>query len=433
MPVNYMTAIAATVETNSNTITITGESVDFSKIDENYVVLLDNGLYVMPVVSGTVFDANGDSTLTLVEPWLGAALNHKKLLVIHVFAKIYESVAAMTALNEVTRGILLKLENVLSATTPTLEIAVGSTATIQTVPYGFVLAQVTALIDQLNSLVGSVLAPSKAIFFALAEQRKRESAGSGFAEWGNHVHEKKSAYYDHINEGLYVRSPQFLDGDYTNSLLFGRQGSLGEGVSLTESPLVNVNGYEISVSDVLNLSSNNFIKLPSAPDGLDKSDGTRYIDLAAAIIDGGTSLSHSVLSRQDFVFLEVWHEKISEKDIVVPLGNVQYGGTSLYGIGMNPLSTYGVPQGYSAFGHWDTNTEGRGRQWSTIDAASKTLFIQDHQNNIYSDNGELIQVRYRIRVVKGLGDDWDIDFNKNLYQDEGNLQYVHAQGKLTTI
>ncbi|NQY65004.1 MAG: hypothetical protein HRT38_14985, partial [Alteromonadaceae bacterium] len=405
----------------------------FSKIDENYVVLLDIGRYVMPVVSGTVFDANGDSTLTLVEPWLGAALNHKKLLVIPVFAKIYESVAAMTALNEVTRGILLKLENVLSATTPTLEIAVGSTATIQTVPYGFVLAQVTALIDQLNSLVGSVLAPSKAIFFALAEQRKRESAGSGFAEWGNHVHEKKSAYYDHINEGLYVRSPQFLDGDYTNSLLFGRQGSLGEGVSLTESPLVNVNGYEISVSDVLNLSSNNFIKLPSAPDGLDKSDGTRYIDLAAAIIDGGTSLSHSVLSRQDFVFLEVWHEKISEKDIVVPLGNVQYGGTSLYGIGMNPLSTYGVPQGYSAFGHWDTNTEGRGRQWSTIDAASKTLFIQDHQNNIYSDNGELIQVRYRIRVVKGLGDDWDIDFNKNLYQDEGNLQYVHAQGKLSTI
>jgi hypothetical protein len=150
--INYMTATAATLQTSSSTITVTGESVDFSKIDDNYVVLLDNGLYVMPVLSGSSFDGSGNSTLTLTEPWQGAPLTNKKLLVLPVFAKVYESVAAMTALNDVTRGILLKLEDLLTATSPTLDVRVGTSATISTVPYGYLADQVQANIDSLNAL-----------------------------------------------------------------------------------------------------------------------------------------------------------------------------------------------------------------------------------------------------------------------------------------
>jgi hypothetical protein len=150
--INYMTATAATLQTSSSTITVTGESVDFSKIDDNYVVLLDNGLYVMPVLSGSSFDGSGNSTLTLVEPWQGAPLTNKKLLVLPVFAKVYESVTAMTALNDVTRGILLKLKDLLTATSPTLDVQVGTSATISAVPYGYLANQVQSTIDSLNAL-----------------------------------------------------------------------------------------------------------------------------------------------------------------------------------------------------------------------------------------------------------------------------------------
>jgi hypothetical protein len=153
--INYMTATAATLQTNSSTITVTGESVDFSKIDENYLVLLDNGLYVMPVISGTTFNDSGTSTLTLTESWQGAPLTNKKLLVLPVFAKIYETVATMSALNDVTRGILMNLKDLLTSTSPTLELQVGTTATINTIPYGYLANQVQSAIDSLNDLADS--------------------------------------------------------------------------------------------------------------------------------------------------------------------------------------------------------------------------------------------------------------------------------------
>lgn len=110
-----------------------------------------------------------------------------------------------------------------------------------------------------------------------------------------------------------------------------------------------------------------------------------------------------ITSRQDFTFLESFHEKISDKDVVYPLGNVQYGASSWEGV---TLSNTVVAQGYSAFGEWDTSTKGYGVVWSTLSDADKAKFLQDPENNIYNDDGELIQVRYRVRVVEGLGDEW---------------------------
>ena len=114
-----------------------------------------------------------------------------------------------------------------------------------------------------------------------------------------------------------------------------------------------------------------------------------------------------ITSRKDLVFLETWHEKISDKDVVYPLGNVQYGGTTFDGMTMD-LSPSGIAQGYSAFGEWDTATNGRGHQWTTLTDTQKKKFIDNPENNIYYDSeaDELIQVRYRIRVVEGKGDDW---------------------------
>ncbi|RJE78141.1 hypothetical protein BGP78_06420 [Pseudoalteromonas sp. MSK9-3] len=120
-----------------------------------------------------------------------------------------------------------------------------------------------------------------------------------------------------------------------------------------------------------------------------------------------TSTESVITSRKDLVFLESWHEKISDKDVVYPLGNVQYGGTTFDGMTMD-LSPSGIAQGYSAFGEWDTAINGRGHRWTTLIDSEKKKFIDNPENNIYYDSeaDELIQVRYRIRVVEGKGDNW---------------------------
>ncbi|MBQ4864472.1 hypothetical protein J8L98_22530 [Pseudoalteromonas sp. MMG013] len=142
-----------------------------------------------------------------------------------------------------------------------------------------------------------------------------------------------------------------------------------------------------------------------------------------------------ITSRKDLVFLESWHETVSEKDLFVPLGNVQYGAASFgNGMALNKLTDYDIAQGYCAFGEWDTVTQGYGRRWSEMSEARKKEMIDNPENNIYFDSevGELIQVRYRIRVVEGLGDDWgDVSLIGSSAINYSNRRFVAPQGKST--
>ena len=110
-----------------------------------------------------------------------------------------------------------------------------------------------------------------------------------------------------------------------------------------------------------------------------------------------------ITTRKDFCFLETWHEAIDEHDLWNPLGNVQFSANSFDGI---VLSDTLIAQSYSAFDKWDTTTKGYGKYWSTMTVAEKTVAIQNSENNIYFDakTGRYIQVKYRIRVIEGVGD-----------------------------
>lgn len=123
------------------------------------------------------------------------------------------------------------------------------------------------------------------------------------------------------------------------------------------------------------------------------------------------STEQVITSRQDLCFLETWHEKVTgtgSKDIVCARGNVQDASSTYEGISLVDLTSIGVGQGFSAFGEWDTATVGKGVKWSTLPDADKKIFLSKAENNIYLDeSGELIQVRYRIRVVEGKGDLWE--------------------------
>lgn len=138
------------------------------------------------------------------------------------------------------------------------------------------------------------------------------------------------------------------------------------------------------------------------------------------------------LSRQDLVFLESWHEKISDKDVVYPYGNVQFGATTFGTLTSTQLklsTTLSIGQGYGAFGEWDTTNRGYAAVWSTLSATHKREMIANRWNNIYlADDGEYVQIRYRVRVVKGLGDSWSNKTTELIFVESGTAYLAETGG-----
>ena len=244
--------------------------------------------------------------------------------------------------------------------------------------------------------------PTRAEFEAFAERVRRAMAGSGFVEWGS-----CRSGYPVIQNGMWIL--RFNNTDY---LYIG---------NATDSSIVSVNGYLLKLSfyeegkDIGRIRAE-FPSPPSSPDQL---------------------------YRQDLVFLECWHEDVSEKDIVFPYGNVHYrsdlynapDGTSF---STTSITDLGIAQGYSAFGQWDSDTVGRGIRWSSLTEEQKKSFASDPWNNIYVDGDKVIQVRYRIRVVSSPSDvsgKWHIleDLGLYWYYVSGDPlnKFVIPQGKKT--
>ena len=136
---------------------------------------------------------------------------------------------------------------------------------------------------------------------------------------------------------------------------------------------------------------------------------TELVILLNSTVDGYIEFDNiavypaDAISRSDLVFLESWHEDIAEKNIVYPLGNVQYlGGNTdeLTGIANGSFSGF---ETYSLFGKWQTPSTliGKGYVWSNLTEAQKKAFIANPENNCYLDGDKVIQVRFRVRVLMG--------------------------------
>ena len=144
------------------------------------------------------------------------------------------------------------------------------------------------------------------------------------------------------------------------------------------------------------------------------------------------------ISRSDLVFLESWHEDVSEKDFVYPLGNVQYLGGVTDGMGAIVSGAFSGSSTYSLFGNWQASGAlvGKGYVWSTMTDAQKKSYVSNPENNCYLDGDKVIQVRYRMRVVAGWGDSWGgVDpmnpagFTKLAYDSSNGNIRVLVQGK----
>ena len=206
---------------------------------------------------------------------------------------------------------------------------------------------------------------------------RHSTAGAGFIEWGK-VDGNLSEYA--INEGMSTYDP-YADADLAKGLLLGWNGPDFEGDSRTSYPILNLYGYVLKIksSNILGKPAF-FVKFPEAPN------------------------SPTLPFRIDLVFIEVWKEDVSIRDVVFPLGNVQFSAPFFDGIALSDASSLGVAQSYCAFGGWDSSTVGKAVKWSTLDTESKNKLLKNPYNNLVYDKDKLIQVRYRIRVMPNFDD-----------------------------
>ena len=153
------------------------------------------------------------------------------------------------------------------------------------------------------------------------------------------------------------------------------------------------------------------------------------------LIDNVAVIPADEISRQDLVFLETWHEKVTDLDFVFPYGNVQYAGAEQTGMPTIATAAFTGYDTYSLFGNWQTAGDlvGKGHVWSALDPEFKALFVSIHENNCYLDGTDVIQIRYRVRVVQGLGDEWENVYSSyNIGLRYNSTFYVKPKGKLTT-
>ena len=148
-----------------------------------------------------------------------------------------------------------------------------------------------------------------------------------------------------------------------------------------------------------------------------------------------------VLERKDLVFIEVWHEVVSETDFIFPFGNVQYQGTTADNITTSTFDheffdtingeTTKIPDGHKkycqaydkgniVYNYYagtefepvdkagkklidetfnDDATVGRGWKLSELSDEERKTIFQNADHNLYFDGDKLIQVRYRTRVA----------------------------------
>jgi len=112
------------------------------------------------------------------------------------------------------------------------------------------------------------------------------------------------------------------------------------------------------------------------------------------------------VTRKDFVFIEKWHELISERDVVFPYGNVQYNSKDVNKVQkLKTADWYDDYDMYSLHGFWQEpgTIIAKGYRWSELTQEEQLMLAEDPYNNIYNSKDGLVQVRYRIRVIKSKG------------------------------
>jgi len=239
-----------------------------------------------------------------------------------------------------------------------------------------------------------------------------------------------------IRNATYNFSLDVIDSDRTISAIITRHGSTSQihsRVSTKENGASKIEfsfkaKYDTCVivleSDSTNNAKNFVIDNISLK--MQKTIVNSHLNKSANtnIIESRDFLARDSVSRQDLVFLEVWPERITDKGMVYPYGNIQYRGANIYGLSNIAEGEFSGADTYSLFGNWQEAGDiiGKGYKWSELSNLEKLRMASNKEHNIYETKWGTIQINYRIRVVKGLSSKWsNIQPNKSsaIYQEDG--------------
>lgn len=267
-------------------------------------------------------------------------------------------------------------------------------------------------------LIDKIGVMTKAEFEARREKWRRDSAGSGFLEWGG-----SHSTADGVNEGIYC-----LTTTGNESTLFLGRDSDPVGVSRTKYPVGLIDGSEMKLSSV-NTSlgyHQNRILFPQAPDGTKTYDSatgvvTTHADSSTAFASE-TSTNKVITSRKDHAKIKTTDEGTDHviTTVVFPLGLTQFGEATHDGVTLVDATTLGIDQKLCGFGEWDLSTVGKVGNWSAMTDVQKKRWLSNPENNIRLDptTGELKQRLAKISVVEAPGNTWE---NPRLGKYDNNM------------
>lgn len=403
----WFRAAQVSVANGSRDVTVnSGESIQ--NISQGDALIIGQNAPV-EIVRAYISPSNA-RVIELAQDWISSSQTNIEATAIPASADFIDATKALRDAIDVSSGNFKSIHSWISDGTPLTEAELTANPTA---PTGFVyfknavgetykVKTVQKLEEELAAATPSARDMTKDQFLAHAESNRKSFSGSGFVEWGKHF--SSGSNYVNINEGLWTNLP------VANLLILGDHSGRS-GISRKDSAVISVDGVQHKLSYSNSVDDNAVLLFPPAPNGTKTYNSTNGTVTTHASVVGSFAAENNdikvITSRQDLVFLETWHEALDAKDIVYPLGNVQYGATTYDGIA---LVTNLVVQAYSAFGEWDTTTTGRGVRWTTLTDVQKAKFLSDPENNIYFDTeaDKLIQVRYRVRVIEGPGDDWHL-------------------------
>ena len=306
----------------------------------------------------------------------------------------------------IINGVLQKFKNINNSTLAIADILLPTAPTIY--PYDIVLTT-----EQINS---GVIKHADASNSGLIVNGKFDTDTSGWTANGAtlSVNANKLRITVATTNGASVQSIATVIGKkYIVELVYT------QGTNSTASiQMGNTNALGTSIISLSNISGRftaEFTATATATFIGAKVDGTGLY----AEFDNIAVYPADAISRSDLVFLESFHEDISEKNFVYPLGNVQYLGGNTDGLTGVTNGSFTGFETYSSFGSWQTPSSliGKGYVWSNLTEAQRKAFIANPENNCYLDGDKTIQVRYRVRVMLG--------------EDTNSMSKATVQGKAT--
>lgn len=287
----------------------------------------------------------------------------------------------------------------------------------------------------------AIYLPGRNAIDSASTTRKQITSGSGFLEFGGKIKSDKTINTAMLaNKGIPRLAGIVGTGDtavkkfwFENFFLLNANGYTEETLdpSTGEETEVLIDGINLTLkgtlpnSEVITNNKLMGINLPAAPSTV------------------------AELNRDELVFVEVWREDITETGYVFPYGNVQFTGESADGIG---TEFFNGEVGYCESFAGDnikvtevdqngvetttTKPKGRGWKWTSLKAAFKNMIAANYKHNIFVDGDKLVQIRYRVRVVKFAKNPATILTNTTVLgftKDNDATATIKAQGKLGTI